>query len=81
MSESTFKLSKISSKDINYNDLVEKAKILRRDTFNAFVEQDDAGIRSRLECLLNQLSRSYDPVLGPVKQMLTPVRIVDELHR
>ena len=45
MSESTFpEQFKISSKDACYDDLVEKAKKLRRDSFNAFVEHGEAHL-------------------------------------
>ena len=33
--------SKISSHDVKYKGLIEKAKKLRQDTFNAFVEHGD----------------------------------------
>ena len=43
------------SHDIGYEDLVEKAKKLRQDTFNAFVEQGEAhlgGSFSMIEMLI-----------------------------
>jgi transketolase len=46
---------KNSSNDIGYKDLVEKAKKLRQDTFNAFVEQGEAhlgGSFSMIEMLI-----------------------------
>ena len=45
MSESKFKeQSRNNSIDIGHHDLVEKAKKLRRDTFNAFVAHGEAHL-------------------------------------
>ena len=63
MSESTFpEQSKISSKDAGYGDLVEKAKKLRRDTFNAFVEHGEAHLGGSFS-IIEMLIALYEKVL------------------
>ena len=63
MSESKFqKKSIISSKDVDYNDLVEKAKKLRRDTFNAFVEHGEAHLGGSFS-IIEMLIALYEIVL------------------
>ena len=63
MSESTFlKKSKISSKYLGYDDLIEKAKKLRRDTFNAFVEHGEAHLGGSFS-IIELLIALYEKVL------------------
>ena len=63
MSESTFpEQYKISNKDEGYNDLVEKAKKLRRDTFNAFVEHGEAHLGGSFS-IIEMLISLYEKVL------------------
>ena len=63
MSESTFpEQSKIWNKDEGYNDLVEKAKKLRRDTFNAFVEHGEAHLGGSFS-IIEMLIALYEKVL------------------
>jgi len=63
MSESTFlKKSKISSKYLGYDDLIEKAKQLRRDTFNAFVEHGEAHLGGSFS-IIEMLIALYEKVL------------------
>ena len=64
MSESAFpEKPKISSKDVGYDDLVEKAKKLRRDTFNAFVEHGEAHLGGSFS-IIEMLIALYEKVLG-----------------
>jgi transketolase len=63
MSESTFlEQSKIYNKDEGYNDLIEKAKKLRRDTFNAFVEHGEAHLGGSFS-IIEMLIYLYEKVL------------------
>ena len=63
MSESTFpEKPKIISKDVGYDDLVEKAKKLRRDTFNAFVEHGEAHLGGSFS-IIEMLIALYEKVL------------------
>ena len=63
MSESTFlEQSKISSKDAGYQHLVEKAKKLRRDTFNAFVEHGEAHLGGSFS-IIEMLIALYEKIL------------------
>ena len=63
MSESTFpEQSKICSKDEGNNDLIEKAKKLRRDTFNAFVEHGEAHLGGSFS-IIEMLISLYEKVL------------------
>ena len=63
MSESTFpEQSKISNKDEGYEYLVEKAKKLRRNTFNAFVEHGEAHLGGSFS-LIEMLIALYEKVL------------------
>ena len=63
MSESTFpEQIKISSKDACYDDLVEKAKKLRRDSFNAFVEHGEAHLGGSFS-IIEMLIALYEKVL------------------
>ena len=51
------------SHDIGYEDLVEKAKKLRRDTFNAFVEHGEAHLGGSFS-IIEMLIALYEKVLG-----------------
>ena len=63
MSESTFlEQSKMSSKDAGYDDLVEKAKKLRRDTFNAFEAHGEAHLGGSFS-IIEMLISLYEKVL------------------
>jgi len=63
MSKSTFpEQSKISSKGEVFYDLVEKAKKLRRDTFNAFVEHGEAHLGGSFS-IIEILISLYEKVL------------------
>ena len=63
MSESTFpEKSNNSSKDEGYQDLVEKAKKLRRDTFNAFVAHGEAHLGGSFS-IIEMLIALYEKVL------------------
>ena len=63
MSESTFLEQSINRiKDASYQDLVEKAKKLRRDTFNAFVEHGEAHLGGSFS-IIEMLLTLYEKVL------------------
>ena len=63
MSESTFpKQSKNRTKDVFHQDLVEKAKKLRRDTFNAFVAHGEAHLGGSFS-IIEMLLTLYEKVL------------------
>ena len=63
MSESTFLEQSINRiKDAGYPDLVEKAKKLRRDTFNAFVEHGEAHLGGSFS-IIEMLLTLYEKVL------------------
>jgi transketolase len=63
MSESTFQeQSKNSTKDVGHQDLVEKAKKLRRDTFKAFVAHGEAHLGGSFS-LIEMLITLYEKVL------------------
>lgn len=55
--------SKIGSKDAGYNDLIEKAKKLRRDTFNAFVDHGEAHLGGSFS-IIEMLISLYEKVLN-----------------
>ena len=63
MSESTFpEQFKISSIDACYDDLVEKAKKLRRDSFNAFVEHGEAHLGGSFS-IIEMLIALYEKIM------------------
>jgi transketolase len=63
MSESIFpKQSRNRSEDDGYQDLVEKAKKLRKDTFNAFVEHGEAHLGGSFS-IIELLLTLYEKVL------------------
>ena len=63
MSESTYpEQSKNSSKNAGYQDLVEKAKKLRQETFNAFVEHGEAHLGGSFS-MIEMLITLYEKIL------------------
>ena len=54
--------SENSSKNAGYEYLVEKAKILRRDTFNAFVEHGEAHLGGSFS-IIEMLIALYEKIL------------------
>ena len=63
MSESTFpEQSQNSTKDVGHQDLVEKAKKLRRETFNAFVAHGEAHLGGSFS-IIEMLLTLYEKVL------------------